>query len=97
MTTWAANLVYRYPGEVFQPYAGVGAGVFFARGSNVGGSDSSISPGLNVQAGLRVMVTKQVALFGEYKFNSTHLHFKDSNEPAQYKANLFVFGVGYHF
>ncbi|MEQ1844004.1 MAG: porin family protein [Nitrospira sp.] len=97
VTTWAANLVYRYPGEVFQPYAGVGAGIFFARGSDAGGSDSSISPGLNVQAGLRVLVTKQVALFGEYKFNSTHLHFKDSDTSAQYKASLFVFGVGYHF
>lgn len=97
VTTWAANVVYRYPGEIFQPYAGVGMGLFFARESNAAGSDSSISPGLNVQAGLRVLVTKQVALFGEYKFNKTRLDFKDSDESAQYKAGLFVFGVGYHF
>jgi opacity protein-like surface antigen len=97
MTTWAANLVYRYPGEVFQPYAGVGVGVFFARLSDTSSSDTSISPGLNVQAGLRVMVTKQVALFGEYKFNSTQMHFKDLDASAQYKASLFAFGVGYHF
>lgn len=97
VTTWATNLVYRYPGEVFQPYAGVGMGVFFARGSDTSSSDTSISPGLNVQAGLRVLVTKQVALFGEYKFNNTQMHFKDSDQSAQYKASLFVFGVGYHF
>lgn len=95
VTTWAANAVYRYPGEVFQPYAGVGMGMYFAHNAAV--SDSSISPGLNVQAGLRVLVTKQVALFGEYKFNSTEMHFKDSNVSEQYKASLFVFGVGYHF
>ena len=97
VTTWATNLVYRYPGEVFQPYAGVGVGAFFARGSDTSSSDTSISPGLNVQAGLRVLVTKQVALFGEYKFNSTQMHFKDADLSAQYKASLFVFGVGYHF
>ena len=60
-------------------------------------SDTSVSPGLNVQAGLRVLVTKQVALFGEYKFNWTRLNFRDSDESAQYKANLFMFGAGYHF
>ncbi len=97
VTTWAANVMYRYPGETFQPYAGVGLGVFFARGSDNTGSDTSISPGLNVLAGLRVMVTKQVGLFGEYKFNKTRLNFKDSNESAQYKASLFIFGLGYHF
>lgn len=97
VTTWAANAVYRYPGEVFQPYAGVGYGVFYARGSEISSSDTSISPGLNVQVGLRVLVTQQVALFGEYKFNSTQMHFKDSDHNAQYKASLFVFGVGYHF
>ncbi len=97
VTTWAANLVYRYPGEVFQPYAGVGVGVFFARESDATGSQSSISQGLNVQAGLRVLVTKQVALFGEYKFNKARLNFKDSDVSAQYEASLFVFGVGYHF
>ena len=35
VTTWAANVVYRYPGEVFQPYAGVGVGLFFARESQL--------------------------------------------------------------
>lgn len=97
VTTWAANAMYRYPGETLQPYAGVGLGVFFAQSSNSTGSDTSISPGLNVLAGLRVMVTKQVGLFGEYKFNMSRLNFKDSDESAQYKASLFIFGVGYHF
>lgn len=97
VTTWAANVVYRYPGEIVQPYAGAGIGVFMAQASNATGSDTSLSPGLNLQAGLRVMVTKQVSLFGEYKFNWTRLNFKDSDERAQYKASLFVFGAGYHF
>lgn len=97
VTTWAANVIYRYPGETFQPYAGVGMGVFFASASNATGSDTSVSPGLNVLAGLRLMVTKQIGLFGEYKFNMARLNFKDADESAQYKASLFLFGVGYHF
>lgn len=99
VTTWAFNLVYRYPGAIVQPYAGVGVGVFFGQLSNVAGSSLSVSPGLNVLAGLRVHVTPQVALFGEYKFNNTRLHFKDADADAsgRYTAHLFVFGMGYHF
>lgn len=99
VTTWAANAVYRYPGKVFQPYAGIGGGVFFAgyESGQTGRSDSSISPGLNVQVGLRVLLNKEIALFTEYKFNHTRMNFADSNTRATYQANLFVFGVGYHF
>ena len=99
VTTWAFNLVYRYPGEIVQPYAGVGVGVFFARASDADGSSLSVSPGLNALAGLRVFVTKQMALFGEYKFNSARLHFKDSASypSGHYSDNLLAFGVGYHF
>lgn len=34
--TWGINAVVRYPGKTFQPYAGVGLGVFFCQ-SNVSG------------------------------------------------------------
>ena len=36
VTTAAANLVARYPGELFEPYIGVGPGVFIARISRGG-------------------------------------------------------------
>src|SRR5713101_6245754 len=36
MATWALNLIARYPGERFQPYAGVGLGIFWARISGQG-------------------------------------------------------------
>lgn len=39
ITTWAFNVVYRYPGEIVQPYAGVGGGIVFAQASNATGSD----------------------------------------------------------
>jgi opacity protein-like surface antigen len=107
VTVWApVNLIVRYPGEHFQPYAGVGMGVFFARikDKESGESSSDTTVGLNTQVGLRYLVTKNVSVFGEYKFNYARLSF-DPSDPTQatggvkgnYQASHFVFGVGYHF
>jgi len=64
--TWALNWVARYPGERIQPYAGSGLGIFCARlGPEREGSYSSVQPGLNTQVGVRVFLTKQIALFTE--------------------------------
>jgi hypothetical protein len=45
--TWGINAVVRYPGKTFQPYAGVGLGMFFAHATFQGQSDSDTAPGLN--------------------------------------------------
>ena len=94
VTTAAFNVVYRYPGEVIQPYAGVGLGFFWFT-TPTSTANSSVRPGLNVLAGTRVFVTKQMALFGEYKYN--HTSFPGGDFNASYNAHLVVFGVGYHF
>ncbi len=94
VTTAAFNVVYRYPGQVIQPYAGVGLGFFwFTTPTSTAGSE--VRPGLNVLAGTRVLVTEQMALFGEYKYN--HSSFPGGDFNANYNAHFVVFGVGYHF
>jgi len=94
VTTAAFNVVYRYPGQVVQPYAGVGLGVlWFTPPTSTAGS--AIRPGLNVLAGTRVFITQQMALFGEYKYN--HSSFPGGDFQAHYTAHFVVFGVGYHF
>ena len=45
--TWAINALVRYPGKQFQPYAGVGLGLFFAEAKFQGQSDKDVAPGLN--------------------------------------------------
>lgn len=70
VTTAAFNVVYRYPGQVVQPYAGVGLGFSWFT-SPTSTADSAVRPGLNVLAGTRVFITEQMALFGEYKYNHT--------------------------
>jgi opacity protein-like surface antigen len=104
---WAPiNVVVRYPGERFQPYAGVGMGVFFARihDSASGESSSDTKVGLNTQLGLRFLVTQHVALFGEWKYNRASFNFSDSTPTAatgglkgDYSAHILAFGLGYHF
>ena len=101
--TWApVNIVVRYQAGSFEPYLGVGLGVFFSHLSAAGFSSSSTDVGLNTQVGLRYRVTKAIALFGEWKFNRANLSHDNLagtglNVEADYNAHNFVFGVGYHF
>jgi opacity protein-like surface antigen len=101
--TWApVNIVVRYQMGKFEPYAGVGLGVFFSHLSQGGTSSSSTDIGLNTQLGLRFRVTQNVALFGEWKFNHANISHNNAvgtglNASADYNVHHLVFGVGYHF
>ncbi len=102
VTTWANYLVARYPGKTFQPYAGVGVGVNFATlASPIASSAANAVPGLNAMAGLRVFMTKNVALFGEYKYSYADFQFSDVTRgggiSARYVSNIVVGGLSYHF
>lgn len=77
-----------------QALRGVGLGLFWFT-TPTSTVNSAVRPGLNVLAGTRVFVTKQMALFGEYKYN--HTSFPGDGFKADYHAHFVVFGVGYHF
>jgi opacity protein-like surface antigen len=101
--TWAPlNVVVRYQMGAFEPYAGVGLGIFFSRLAQGGTSSSSTDIGLNTQLGLRYRVTQHLALFGEWKFNHANMSHSNAvgtglNASADYNAHHLVFGLGYHF
>jgi opacity protein-like surface antigen len=101
--TWApVNIVVRYQAGAFEPYAGVGVGVFFSRITSGTTSRSSEDVGLNTQLGLRYRVNPNISLFGEWKYNYANATYTNSLGPgvdlsANYSANIFAFGVGYHF
>ena len=98
ITTWAFNVIARYPGERFQPYGGVGVGINFARLSGGGTTDElNVMPTLNLLAGLRGFVTKRVALFAEYKHNRGTFKFTDNQLEADYRTNMYLAGVSYHW
>jgi opacity protein-like surface antigen len=102
----AVNWIIRYPGAWFQPYIGVGPGLFWGRisgndpnaaGNNFGtGSDTAI--GLNALGGARIFLSQRVALFGEYKYNRVNFDFGgDLQVEALYQAQHIVGGLLLHF
>jgi opacity protein-like surface antigen len=104
--TLAFNGVLRYPGEKFQPYVGAGLGLFFADLKSQGAKADNAVPGLNALAGARYFITKELALFGEYKYNRASFEFGQAVSVAgggttalkgDYSSNLFVVGLTGHF
>jgi hypothetical protein len=99
MITVAFNVVARYPGTVFQPYVGVGAGGFYFNSS--GQIDGrQVVPGLNAQAGLKVLATEEWGIFVEGKYNYatiTNLDPSGYGLSGTYSAFNILGGVAYHF
>ena len=98
------TVVMRYQAGRFEPYVGVGMGVYFSHLSSGGESTSDTNVGLNTQLGLRYKVTQNLSVFGEWKTNRVKFHF-DASSPngnaggfkADYGVNIVAFGIGYHF
>lgn len=104
MTTVGINFLARYPGRTFQPYAGAGVGVVIAHISDSATtqSDTDVTGGWNVLAGLRAFVTPYVAVFTEYKYTGATLRFDQAfgtvgGFEGTYGAQLVLFGLSYHF
>jgi opacity protein-like surface antigen len=112
VTQVGLNLIARYPGVTFQPYAGIGTSIVIARvsgGGLVSGpnspptrSDSDVTSGLTLLAGIRAFVTPYVAVFTEYKYTGATLQFDQAfgavgGFSGDYRAQHLVAGVSYHF
>jgi opacity protein-like surface antigen len=103
LITWTTNLEFRMPGEWFEPYGGVGVGVFFAE-LHDGATQtdrSSTKPGLNIYAGGRYRIFEHISVFVEGKYNYVRFNFDPTPTllglNTNYTPLIFVFGVGYHF
>jgi hypothetical protein len=99
LVTVAFNVVARYPGTIFQPYVGIGVGAFYF--SSTGQIDGrQVVPGLNTQAGLKVLATEEWGLFVEGKYNYatiTNLDPVGFGLSGVYSAFNVLAGVAYHF
>lgn len=98
VTALTANVIARYPGTIFQPYVGVGGGVFYFKSS--GQIDGrQFSPGFNGMVGLKLKATEEWGLFVEGRYNLSSV---DNFEPVfglsgTYQVFHAVAGVAYHF
>ncbi len=101
--TWAPVVaLVRYKIGAFEPYAGVGLGVFFSRLSNGTDSSSGTDVGLNTQVGIRYRANKNLSLFTEWKYNYANIsrsNFLGSGLDISYgySVNIVAGGIGYHF
>lgn len=104
----APNLVVRYQAGAFEPYVGVGPGIFFlhqeqltSTGTSYSQSDTSL--GFNAQVGLRYRLTEHLSMFGEWKYNYAKINLAGQSNvnhfgiDAVIQLQYFVFGLGYHF
>ena len=103
VTTVGVNFLARYPGRTFQPYVGVGVGTVIAHLSDTATvqSDTDVTSGWNVLAGLRGFVTPYVAIFTEYKYTGATLRFDEAfgtgGFEGVYRAQHVLVGLSYHF
>lgn len=104
VSTVGVNFIARYPGRMFQPYAGAGVGTAIARigDTSTVRSDTDVAVAWNVLAGLRAFVTPQIAIFGEYKHTGATFTFDQAfgdhgGFRGNYRAQHILGGVSYHF
>jgi opacity protein-like surface antigen len=89
----------RYDKGPFQPYVGIGPGVFFAKTNALGPSTSTTELGLVTQLGLEYKVNEQIGIFGEWGYQHANLGFSDGGTrlSADYNAHILAFGLNLHF
>jgi opacity protein-like surface antigen len=104
VTNVGVNLLARYPGVTFQPYAGIGAGAAIARigDSPTTRGNTDVASALNLLIGIRAFVTPYVAVFTEYKYSQSTFEFDQAFGPSSglsgnYDAQILVTGLSYHF
>ncbi|MEQ1847497.1 MAG: hypothetical protein ABL983_18185 [Nitrospira sp.] len=99
VSTVALNLIARYPGQVFQPYAGVGVGAFYFSSSKGSIQGRQFTPGLNLLTGVKVLVTDEWGFFAEGKYNLANVSSFDPTFGLSGTYSIFhlIGGVAYHF
>lgn len=104
VTNVGVNLLARYPGVTFQPYAGLGAGAAVARigDSATTRGSTDVSSAVNVLVGIRAFITPYVAVYTEYKYSQSTFEFNRAFGPTSgfngdYDAHILVTGLSYHF
>jgi opacity protein-like surface antigen len=110
VVTVAFNVIARAQMKGFEPYAGVGLGLFFAQLKDATGETRSENgvPGLNVVAGYRSFLTddRRIAMAVEYNYQRATFSFRDVFDPGlgigtglrgDYEAHAVTVGLSYHF
>ena len=105
------NLMLRYSGETIQPYIGAGVGSSTGilynvniQSGNVGllGTSGDLAFAYQFIGGVRAFVTKQLFLFGEYKYFVTQYSWESeggghSKVKLDFQTHIVSGGIGISF
>lgn len=103
VTTWALNVVARIPvNDRLTAHVAAGPAIFFSKLSLANEqSQSKSQAGLNTQVGLNYLLTNQVSVFGEWKYNHANIKYpsKGTTEgfESDYNPHAIVVGLSYTF
>jgi opacity protein-like surface antigen len=105
--TTMVSLIIQYPGKLVKPYGGVGAGWSSSYLVNADltkgavtqtGTLRDTSLAFQYFAGVRMLVTEQVFVFGEYKYFASRYQWSGSLEPSlDFRTHIVAIGVGLSF
>jgi opacity protein-like surface antigen len=90
-------IMLRYPGDTFQPYLGIGGGLFISHieqdvdlsffGAGTGtAKDTSFDPGFDARAGLGIKLHKNIIVFGEGRYTYFEPQYKDTVSDVRVKV-----------
>ena len=100
--TSALNVIARYPGARWQPYVGLGLAYVNAKLSDEGFTVSDSAPGVNLLAGVKVFVTRDLSVFAEGKYTYSSFQFEDAGVVGAgikgvYSVPGVMVGIAWHF
>jgi opacity protein-like surface antigen len=102
IVTTPLNVLARYPHGRLQPYAGIGLAAVSATVSGPNSAVSDSSPGLNLLAGVKFLLTEKAALICEGRHTYASFQFEDAGMAGAglkgvYQAPGFIAGVAWRF
>ena len=96
------NLLLRYPGALFRPYAGIGGGLsngILINANIPGRRDKNVETGMafgyQFLGGMQLVMTERWFIFGEYKYFSANYHWKELS--LKFRSEYFLGGIGFLF
>jgi opacity protein-like surface antigen len=96
------NLLLRYPGALFRPYAGIGGGLSngILLNANIPGRrdknfETGTAFGYQILGGMQLVFTERWFIFGEYKHFAANYHWKEIS--LKFRSEYFLGGIGLLF
>lgn len=88
-----------FPGGRLQPYAGIGPSFVYSKSKAGTSSDTSFDVGFDFRLGLTWMLTRNIGLFGEYRFSYVQPDYDLNGETVEpeYSVNHLAAGLTFRF